>query len=103
MQLRIRIGIVVFASLVAAGAVAAERGLIGHWKLNGDAKDSSGSGLHATNHNVDLKTGAFNGRDAYLEVPDSSALNFGKGNFSIALQVSTEENLTDVIGDLVSK
>jgi hypothetical protein len=88
---------------LAASSAAAEHGLVGHWKLAGDAKDSSGGGLHATNHNVDLKTGEFNGRDAYLEVPDASALNFGKGDFSIALQVSTDENLTDVIGDLVSK
>jgi hypothetical protein len=82
---------------------ADEKGLVGHWKLQGDSKDSSGQGRDATNHNVNLKTDEFNGRDAYLEVPDSPALNFGTGDFSIALQMSTQQRLDDVIGDLVSK
>jgi hypothetical protein len=50
-----------------------------------------------------METAEFNGRDAYLEVPNSPSLNFASGDFSIALRVSTEERLEDVIGDLVSK
>ena len=46
------------------GVASAADGLIGYWKLAGDARDSSGAGRHAGNHGVRFtKDGAvFNGR-----------------------------------------
>jgi hypothetical protein len=86
-----------------AEKTATERGLVGHWKLQGDAKDSSGNGNHATNHNVNLTTSEFNGRDSYLEVPNSKSLQFGKGDFAISAWVNTKQELTDVLGDIATK
>lgn len=100
-------GLALLACTTIFGAMAqgsaSENGLVAHWPLEGDAKDRSDHGFDAVNHHVDLKTGTFNGRDAYLEVPSAAALNFGKGDFSIALEVSMQEKLDDVLGDLMSK
>jgi hypothetical protein len=78
-------------------------GLVGYWKLKGDAKDHSGKGNHGRNHGVNLATGAFDGRGNYIEVPDSASLNFGTGDFAVAAWLYTELDLDDVIGDVVSK
>ena len=92
---------------------AGDAQLIGHWKLTGDAKDSSGNNNHGRNHGVDLKaigpdgkaSGAagFNGRNSYIEVPHSKSLQLGQGDFSMATWVHTEKKLDDAIGDIVSK
>ena len=75
----------VFALFLAVSssriAEAANHGLVGYWKLAGDCRDYSDNGLDAVNHNVDLETGEFNGRNAYLEVPDSPKLKLGDGRF----------------------
>jgi hypothetical protein len=96
------IWIVALAALPWCGS-AADAGLVGYWKLNGDAKDHSGKGNHGRNHGVDLATGTFDGRKSYVEVPNSPSLNFGAGDFSIAAWVNTELDLEDVIGDVASK
>ena len=90
---------------LTAAAFADEPALIAHWKLTSDSKDSSGNGLHATNHGVRFSDGAalFDGREAYLEVPDSELLHPGTDNFTISLWIHTEEKLDDVLGDLVCK
>lgn len=86
--------------------------LIGHWKLAGDAQDSSGNGLHAENHGVvfepdkagPLPTHAkFGGRGQYLSVPHSDLLNLGTDDFTISLWVHTDKTLDDDIGDLITK
>lgn len=92
---------------------AEERGLIGHWKLGGDVKDSSGKGGHGTNHGADLtapgpdgKPGGaarFDGKKAFIEVPPRDSLKLGTGDFTLAVWAHTEERLDDVLGDLVSK
>jgi len=82
---------------------SAERGLLGCWKLIGDCRDHSGNGNHGVNHGVDLKTGSFNGRGAYIEVPASDSLELGKMDFSICAWVYTEQDINDVLGDIVSK
>lgn len=61
-----------------------QRELVGHGKLDGDCRDDSGRGNHGTNHGVDLRTGTFAGRVAFIEVPNSYALLLGRGDFSIA-------------------
>ncbi len=88
---------------LAVGALGAEPGLVGYWKLRGDCQDYSGNALHGVNHHVDLAAGEFNGRDAYIEIPSSGALDFGKSDFSIAAWVHTERDLRDVPGDIVTK
>jgi hypothetical protein len=87
----------------AAPPPAFERGLVGWWRLRGHCKDHSGRGHHGKNHNVDLSTGQFKGRDAYIEVPDAPALRFGTREFSISAGVFTRKELDDVLGDVLSK
>ena len=74
-------------------------GLAGYWKLKGNCRDYSGRG----NHGVNVDAGNFNGRDSYIEVPDSPSLGFGSGDFSISVWVYTERDIDDVIGDVLSK
>lgn len=80
-----------------------QRELVGHWKLDGDCRDYSGRGNHGTNHGVDLRTGTFVGRVAFIEVPNSYAPKLGRGEFSIAALVKTEaivdDNDTDRCGE----
>jgi hypothetical protein len=90
-------------ALLVGATFAAEPGLIGHWKLQGDCQDHSGLGHHGTNHGVDLNTGKFDGRAGYIEVPSAPALRFGASDFSIAAWVHTERELRDVLGDLITK
>ena len=92
---------------------AEDGGLIGHWKLAGDAKDASGRGNDARAYSVDLSApgpggtprsaAKFNGKSSYLEVPANPTLRLGTGDFSLAVWVHTEEILDDVLGDLVSQ
>jgi hypothetical protein len=92
---------------------AEKRGLIGHWKLAGDTKDSSGLGNHGENHGADLTApgpdgkpnGAarFDGKKVYIQVPASKSLNLGTNDFTLAVWAHTDEKLDDVLGDVVSK
>ena len=79
----------------------AESGLVGHWKLRGDCRDSSGQGNHGVNHGVDLVNGAFDGEQAYIEVPASDSLQLGKGDFAICAWIYTEKELDDIVGDVI--
>jgi hypothetical protein len=90
------------APVLAPAAVPTE-GLVGHWKLKGDAQDSSGRGLHGRNHGVDLATGEFNGTGAWIEIPDSPSLRFGRAGFSASVWVHTHRELSDVLGDVLGK
>src|SRR5947209_239200 len=104
-------------ALLAASVVPAtraeDRGLVGHWRLAGDAKDGSGRGNHGEVVAADLTApgpdgrpgGAarFDGRRAFIRVAASPSLGLGKGDFALAVWVHTEEVLDDVLGDLVSK
>jgi len=90
-------------SLVAAGVCGAEKnlsveaaiqkGLIAWWKLNGDCRDYSAHGNHGKNHRVNLETGAFNGRGAYIEVPHHESLALGKAEFTICAWVGTGKHM----------
>lgn len=101
------------ATLLLPVSAAEPEGLIAHWKLAGDARDSSGSNLQATACGIDWQaaigdlaagtTAAFDGRTSQIEVANSDALQLGTGDFTIALWAHTDEALDDVIGDLVSK
>lgn len=99
-QTRLRFAFVALTLLSAA--VNADDGLVAHWKLVTDAKDSAGN-HHATNHGVQFKDGSahFDGIDAWLEVPAGS-IEFGTSDFSIAAWIHTEQELDDVLGDVAS-
>src|SRR5262245_47849239 len=104
---------VLLVSLASPRAHAAERGLIGHWRLAGDVKDSSGQNNHGKNHGADLTaTGPdgkpnaaalFNGKTAFIEIAPSKSLSLGKGDFTFTVWAHTDERLDDVLGDLVGK
>lgn len=101
------------AALAAPAARGEDRDLIGHWKLAGDAKDSSGQGHDGENHGVDLaapgrdgKAGGaarFDGINAFIEVPSSKSLGLGTGDFTLTVWAHTTRELDDVVGDLCSK
>lgn len=89
-----------------SGACLAEQqlDLVGHWKLAGDCRDDSGRGNHGLNHGAELTIadGArFDGIDDFIEVPAADVLNLGKQDFSIAVWVHTEAELSDVLGDIL--
>ncbi len=79
---------------------------MGHWKLEGDCRDSSGRDNHGTNHGVKFNStegATFDGIDSYIDVPHRDALKLGNGDCSIAVWVHTEDKLDDVLGDILSK
>ena len=100
--LALRAGLIA-AVLFPATSSASDRGLVGYWKLRGDAKDSSAHGRHGTNRGADLVTSTFDGRNSYVEVPDDPAFRFGEGAFCVAAWVFTDKDLDDVLGDVLSK
>jgi hypothetical protein len=90
-----------------------DRQLVAHWPLAGDLEDHSGHGHHAVARGtVDLgaagpagepKTAAaFNGRDAFLEVPASADIQPGTGDFSLPAWIDVDAKGDDVPGDLLS-
>jgi hypothetical protein len=97
------IAMVLIGSLTFSAMQAADDGLIAHWKLQGDCRDYSGKQNHGTNHRVDLLSGSFSGRDAYVEVTSFKSLQLGHGDFSIAADLWTGKDLRGTFGTLVSK
>jgi Concanavalin A-like lectin/glucanases superfamily len=93
--------LVVWLTALAHG----DEGLIAQWKLQTDARDSSGKNHHAVNHGVQFDSegnAVFNGRDAWLEVPAAETLKLAKKSFSIAVWVHTAQRLDDVLGDVMT-
>ena len=78
---------------------------VAHWKLTGDCRDSSGNGHHGCNRGAALAAdGAhFDGRTAWIEVPDAPALHFSDADFSIAAWEHTAGLLDDNLGDILGK
>lgn len=96
--------IVLMFGLMPLGVIrAAEDGLIGYWKLEGDCQDYSGRQNHGSNHRVDLSASSFNGRDAYVEVASAKSLQLGDEDFSITAELYTEKDLRGAFGTLLSK
>lgn len=83
--------------------IAEDARLVGYWPLRGDCLDHSGHGLDGINHGVKLESGEFDGRSAYIEIPNAASLAFAGGDFSIAAEIYTEKGLDDCLGDIVSK
>lgn len=53
------------------------------------------------NHGVLLEQGLFDGRGAYVEVPANPQLKLGTNDFTLSAWVYTEEELSDVLGDVL--
>jgi hypothetical protein len=89
----------------SAASIRADDGLVAHWKLAADGKDSTTGGQDSVNHGVTFENGSavFNGVNAWLEVPESKSFNPGTGPFSIAVWVHTAELLDDVLGDVITQ
>src|SRR5438046_2371621 len=88
------------------GVMAAETGLIGHWRLEGDCKDASGNGNDGRNLGADLRGGegaCFDGRAGVIEVAASPSLRLGTRDFSVAAWIRTEREPDDTLGDILSK
>jgi hypothetical protein len=90
-------------ALQSPSLFAKEAGLVGFWPLRGDCRDHSGHGLNGTNHGVNLETGEFDGRSAYIEIPNAPALAVARGDFSIAAEIYTEKGVDDCLGDIMSQ
>ncbi len=83
----------------------ADDGLAAHWKLTADVQDSSGDNRHAINHGVTFDGGegaAFDGRHSWLEVPANQVPALGSRPFTISVEVKTEAELDDALGDILS-
>jgi len=106
MQIRLQCYACILVCMAPFGgkaASAAGPGLVGYWKLQGDCRDYSGQNHHGENNHVDLDTSTFDGKSGYVEVPDAASFHFAAGDFSIAAQVFTEQQIDDAIGDVVTK
>ena len=84
---------------------SADTSLVGHWKLQGDARDHSGRDNHGRSVGVELLGDAarFDGRGAYIEVPDAPSLALDGDDFTISLHGETANELDDTLGDLLTK
>ena len=97
--------LLVALTLLYASSGLAEDGLIAHWKLDGNAQDSSGHNRHAINHGVtwdDDGNAVFNGRRTWLEIPATQNPSLGTADFSIATWIHTGDQLDDVLGDVMT-
>ncbi len=82
-----------------------------HWPLLTDGRDLSGHERHLEEHGVQFgapspdgaSAARFDGRGAWLALPEALAPRFGTGDFTFSLWVNTEEVLDDNLGDLLSK
>ncbi len=89
--------------LALASALHAQPMPTGHWPLTQDANDITNGKRHGTIEEVqfDMQNGAaFNGRTSRITIDKPDALF--DGNFSISVDVYTDNELTDVIGDILS-
>ncbi len=88
-------------------------GLIGHWPLQRDGSNLVEGEIDAIPHHVRFSaTGpsgipstaaAFNGVDAWLELPPSERLQIGRGDFSVTAWVRVADYASDLPGDIISQ
>jgi len=78
--------------------------IIGEWKFNGDATDSSGNGNDGTVTGASLTTGRFNksetaydlnGSSDFITIPDSAELSFGNGSSDTPFSINVWVNMDD--------
>jgi len=81
------------------------RGLIGHWKFDGNARDTSPKGAHGVvlgkagypDTSLGGKNFRLNGRDVAIRVPAERAPSVRKGDFSVAVWVQPRRNSEQTI------
>jgi hypothetical protein len=87
-------------------------GLVAYYPFNGDASDASGNGHDGTIFNAvatadrfgqPLGALAFNGTNAYIDVPDSSPLNLSATDFTIAAWIFETQRNTNFNDCIASK
>ncbi|OGD20519.1 MAG: hypothetical protein A2W03_02185 [Candidatus Aminicenantes bacterium RBG_16_63_16] len=84
----------------------ADRGPAGFWKLAADARDYSGYGRHAAGRNIRYSPDGyaeFNGRDSFVEIPSSEALDPGAAEFTLSAWVDIGSSTDDNPGDILSR
>lgn len=97
------------AATAAYGFQPTEEGPIAHWPLAKEASDAAGGEFHGKPRGVQFATAdghsfaQFDGRESVIEVPHSPKWRLGKGDFSVALWLHTDEKLTDDLGELISQ
>lgn len=91
--------------MMVQSATEVDSGLVAHWPLTQDCRDSSGNGFDGENHGVVFADGAavFDGRGAHIAVPNNDSLALKDGDFSVAAWIHTEQSLDDTLGDIVGK
>src|SRR5690554_2494615 len=97
----------IFFSCDAQNDEEASHGLVGYWKLTDDILDYSGNNLHgeakSRNNEIDnLPWGSREKENSWVEIPSSSYLQFGDGDFSLAAMVNASHPESNVSGDLLS-
>ncbi len=97
------------ASTAAYGFQPTEGGPIAHWPLAKEASDAAGGEFHGKPRGVQFATAdghsfaQFDGHESVIEVPHSPKWQLGKGDFSVALWLHTDEKLADDLGELISQ
>lgn len=78
------------------GGCASSNGLVAEWLFNGNANDTSGSGMNGTVNGATLTTGrsgqantaySFNGSNNYIALSSSTPLSFTGGQFTVSTWV----------------
>jgi hypothetical protein len=97
----------------AGGAINLGKGLVGEWSMNGNAKDTTPFSGNGTVSNATLTTDrkgsansaySFNGTNAMISIPDSSALDFGTGDFTESAWVkSTATQVSGMFPMIINK
>ena len=86
-------------------------GLTGHWKFDGDARDTSPNGAHGEvlgapgypDTSLGGKNLRLNGRDVAIRVPADRAPDVRQGSFSVALWVQPRRNAEQTILSQIDK
>jgi prepilin-type N-terminal cleavage/methylation domain-containing protein len=80
-----------------SGGCATDNGLVAEWLFNGNANDTSGSGMNGTVNGATLSAGrsgqtntayAFSGATQYISLASSVPINFTNGQFSVSTWVN---------------
>lgn len=91
--------IAVLAAVASAETINLQDGLVAHYRLDGDATDSSASALNGTVHNATAssnrfgETGTamyFDGAGDYLDMGNQAEWNIGTNSFSISLWIKPD-------------
>ncbi len=87
--------------------------LVGHWPLQGTLEDQAGQGLQSTGTAIRFendgpndrlrKSALFDGVRSVIEIPNSDRFTLRDEPFSIAVWLKSDDDATDVPGDIVSQ